>query len=366
MNVGFVTQADGGWSSESNVRSLQLGDHEPRVRGFTIPNTELTLDGAVDPYFKGFANLVYKLDEEGETGVELEEAFFLTSSLPWNLQVKAGQFFTEFGRQNSLHPHAWAFVDQPLILNRLLGPEGLRGAGARVSWLIPTPWYAEAMVTIQNGVGGTAFSFRSDESGEIHGGAQQERETRRLSDFVIVPRIATSFDLTSTQTVLIGASAALGPNNSGPDARTTIVGADLYWKWKSARANQGFPFVSWQTEALARRYHAADRLSAGDPSVVLGAETIKDWGLYSQVLWGIKPRFVAGLRGEYAESNPAAYSPLLGADRVRVSPSFTWYPTEFSKLRFQYNFDHRARIGRDHSLWIQVEFLLGAHASHKF
>ncbi|MDQ3207116.1 MAG: hypothetical protein M3Q37_00755, partial [Gemmatimonadota bacterium] len=110
MNLGFVGLTDFGWSTESDVGSLQLGDHDPRVRGFTIPNVELALDGAVDPYFKGFSNIVYKLDENGETGVELEEAYFLTTSLPANLQIKAGQFFTEFGRQNLQHPHSWAFV----------------------------------------------------------------------------------------------------------------------------------------------------------------------------------------------------------------------------------------------------------------
>ena len=44
----------------------------------------------------------------------------------------------------------------------------------------------------------------------------------------------------------------------------------------------------------------------------------------------------------------------------------TWFPTEFSKFRLQYNYDHRVGIGYDHSLWMQFEFLLGAHAAHKF
>src|SRR5690348_9880194 len=71
MNLGFSGLVDGGWSSGANVGTLQLDDHDPKVRGFSIPNDELTLDGAVDPYFKGFVNLVYKLDGNGETGVEL-------------------------------------------------------------------------------------------------------------------------------------------------------------------------------------------------------------------------------------------------------------------------------------------------------
>ncbi len=366
MNIGFVTLADLGWSSEPDVRSLQLGDHDPAVRGFTLPNAEVTLDGAVDPYFRGFSNIVLKLDSQGETGVELEEAYVLTTSLPWNLQIKGGQFFTEFGRQNPQHPHSWAGVDQPLVLNRMFGPDGLRGQGLRLSWLFPTSWYTEALLGVFNSAGETMFSFRTEESSEIHSGAPVERGVSGLGDLLWVPRIATSFDLTETQTLLLGASAALGPNNSGPNANTQIYGADAYWKWKSPRASQGFPFVSSQTEVLFRSYDAAERESADDPGLTLPGETLKDGGAYSELLWGIKPRWVAGVRGEFADGENAAFDAALRDNRIRVSPTITWYPTEFSKLRLQYNFDNRRGIGRDHSLWFQFEFLLGAHAAHKF
>jgi hypothetical protein len=366
MNIGFVSLTDLGWSTEPDVGSLQLGDHDPAVRGFTLPNSEISLDGAVDPYFKGFSSIVLKLDSEGETGIELEEVYFLTTSLPWNLQVKGGQFFTEFGRQNPQHPHSWAFVDQPLVLNRIFGPEGLRSQGARVSWLAPTSWYTEAMVSVLNSTGGTTFSFRSEESSEIHRGVPAERSVSAAQDLLLVPRVAVSFDLTDSQTLLLGASAAFGPNNSGPSANTQIYGADLYWKWKSSTAHQGFPFVSSQTEVLYRRYDAAERVSADDPAVTLPPEMLSDQGVYSQLLWGIKPRWVAGLRGEFASGDNAAFDSELRTDRFRLSPNLTWYPTEFSKLRLQYNYDHREEIGSDHSVWLQFEFVLGAHASHKF
>jgi hypothetical protein len=343
-----------------------VGDHDPHVRGFSIPNAELALDGNVDPYFKAFANIVYKLDAQGETGVELEEMYALSSSLPWNLQLKVGQYFLEFGRQNNQHPHAWAFADQPLVLNRMFGPEGLRSQGARLSWLFPTSWYTEAMISVVNSAGGTTSSFRSDESSEIHGGQPLQRQVLGGKDLLFVPRIATSLDLTETQTIVVGVSAALGPNNSGPDASTQIYGADLYWKWKSARAAAGFPFVSFQAEALTRTYDAAARSTAASPSVNLPAESLKDGGAYGQVLWGIRPLVVAGLRGEFASGNDAAFASELRRDRYRVSPNFTWYPTEFSKFRVQYNYDHRSGLGIDHSLWFQLEYLLGAHAAHKF
>ena len=366
MNIGFSGLADFGWSSEPRVTSLQLGDHDPHVRGFTIPNAELSLDGAVDPYFRGFANLVYKIDPGGETGVELEEVYFLTTQLRWNLQLRGGQFFTEFGRQNPQHPHAWSFVDQPLVLNRMFGAEGLRSQGARLSWLLPISFYTEAMVGVFNSAGGTTSSFRSDESVDLHGGTPVDRPVRALGDLLIVPRLATSVDLTPTQTLLVGASAALGPNNSGPAARTQIYGADLYWKWKSATATAGFPFVSWQTEALLRRYDAAERTSAENPATTLPEERLHDQGFYSQLLWGVKPRVVVGLRGDYVDGNAAAFASELRAQRWRLSPNLTWYPTEFSKVRLQYNYDHRKTVGNDHSLWVQFEFILGAHAAHKF
>lgn len=366
MNIGFVTLADAGWSSEAEVTSLQVGDHDPHVRGFTLPNTELTLDGAVDPYFRGFSNIVFKLDQNGETGIELEEAYLITTALPWNLQIKAGQFFAEFGRQNPQHPHSWAFVDQPLALNRMFGPDGLRSQGARVSWLFPTSWYMEAMLGVFNSAGGTTFSFRSEESAAIHGGVPADRRVKSGGDLLLVPRIVTSIDLTSTQVLLLGASGAFGPNNSGPNAKTRISGADAYWKWKSATAHQGFPFVSSQTEVLFRRYDAAERQAVENPGITLPSEKLNDRGAYSELLWGIEPRWVAGIRVDYAAGDNASFDAVLRADRYRLSPNVTWYPTEFSKLRLQYNYDHRSGIGRDHSLWFQFEFLLGAHAAHKF
>jgi len=185
-------------------------------------------------------------------------------------------------------------------------------------------------------------------------------------DMLIVPRFSTSFDLTETQTVLAGVSAAFGPNNSGPDARTAVYGADLYYKWKPEAARQGFPFVSLQTEVLLRDYQARSRISANAPPVTLPRETLHDSGWYSQLLWGIRPRIVAGLRAEGANGDDAAFDSELRTQRTRISPSFTIYPTEFSKLRLQYNYDDRENIGADHSFWVQFEFMIGAHAAHKF
>lgn len=372
MNVSFDALMDFGWSTATDPsRFLELGDHDPINRGFSLRNAELALDGAVDPYLKGFANIVLKLDQNNETSIELEEAYLMSSSLPENLQFKAGQFFAAFGRQNAQHPHQWAFVDQPLVLGRAFGPDGLRNVGAQVSWLAPTPFYSEASLGVFNGQGSTAFGFRNpgevDTAGTLrfHGHETSDRGLRGPGDLLYVPRFASSFDLTDQQTLVAGASAAFGPNDTGAGTRTQIYGLDLYWKWKPPTAHAGFPFVSWQTEALYEQFEAgADPLA----STPLPAETLQDWGLYSQVLWGFRERWVAGLRGDYVNGNRGANdaNDVFRGQRTRVSPGLTFYPSEFSKIRLQYDYDHGQLFGDEHSVWLQFEFLLGAHGAHKF
>src|SRR5438876_523594 len=364
MNVSFDALTDFGWSTVRDTSSqLQLGDHDPIQRGFSLRNAEIALDGAVDPYLKGFANIVFKLEKDQSTEVELEETYLQSVALPANLQLKAGQFFANFGRQNPQHPHTWAFVDEPLMLGRAFGPDGLRNIGGQLSWLLPTPFYTEAFLGVFNGQGGTAFSFRNPEADGNHGRSPLDRGLRRPGDLLYVPRIASSFDLTDQQTLVVGTSAAFGPNDSGPHSRTEIYGTDVYWKWKSPKAREGFPFVSWQTEFLYERFGAGK-----DVTAVLPAENLRDWGFYSQVLWGIKPRWVAGLRGEFVTGNDGAFDAgdVFRGDRVRVSPNLSWYPSEFSKIRLQYNYDHGELFGTAHSVWMQMEFLLGSHAAHKF
>ena len=372
MNISYGTLVDAGWSSAADpAAQLQLGDHDPIKRGFALRNAEISVDGAVDPYFKGFANIVLKLDKNNETAVELEESYLQSTALPANLQFKAGQYFAAFGRQNPQHPHTWAFVDQPLILGRAFGPEGLRGIGTQLSWLAPTPFYTEFFLSVLDGQGGTAFSFRNpgepDPGGisRFAGRATVDRTLRGAADLLYVPRVAASFELSDTTTLLAGLSGAFGPNDTGPHARTAAFGGDFFWKWKPPTAAQGFPYVTWQTEALYRRFAAgADPLAAAP----LRAETLRDSGIYSQLVYGFLPRWNAGLRADYVTGNRAASDPRdpFRGERYRLSPELTFLPSEFSKIRLQYNFDHGDLFGTANSIWMQLEFGLGAHAAHKY
>lgn len=378
LNLSFDGLFAAGGSTADDIPDLQLGAHDPVQRGFTVQNLELVLEGNVDPYFRAQGNFVGHMAPDGDFEWEVEEAYMETIALPANLQLKGGQFLTEFGRMNPTHPHTWSFVDVPLVNGRFLGPEGLGNPGARLSWMFPTPFYSELFLAVQNSEGSTAYSFRG--AGHSHDGHEHDRlfgreriarETHDLGDLLLSPRYAFSLDLTESQTLLAGVSAALGPNNTGADTDTQVYGLDWMWKWKSPRHHAGFPFVAWQTELLARRFEAGafaeDEDGDGVLDVDLPRENLWDYGFYSQLLWGFHKGWVAGLRGDWVSGEPGAFAPDPDRDtRWRISPALTWYPTEFSKVRLQYNLDDREGIGVDHSVWLQFEFLLGAHAAHKF
>jgi len=369
MNISLDSVFALAYSSAANLSDIEVGDHDPQQRGFNARNTELAFDGAVDPYFQGFANIVFLLDKDNQTEVELEEAFLQTTSLPYNLQLKAGQFFADFGRLNPTHPHTWDFVDTPLVNGLFLGPDGLRGVGAQASWILPLPWYSQLVFASQNGRGETGFSFRNPgDNGMFFDRITTDREARGLQDFVWIPRFENSFNLGDTQTVLAGVSGAFGSNETGANSRTQIYGADLLYKWKSSHAEGGFPFVKWQTEFMYRRFQAGH--GADDSFPV--AETFHDWGLYSQVLWGFKKGWVAGIRGDYVHMQNSEFTDDLDRQsRWRLSANITWYPTEFSKIRLQYNQDFLQEnfflSAREvESIFLQWEFILGSHGAHKF
>jgi len=369
MNISFDGMFALAYSSDKHLDHLEVGDHDPQQRGFNARNIELAFDGAVDPYFEGFANIVFKLDNDNETEVEVEEAFMQTTNLPFGLQLKGGQFFAAFGRINPTHPHTWDFADDPLVHGRLLGPDGLRGVGAQISWTLPTPWYSQLILASQNGRGSTGFSFRNPgEDGIFFGRETTDREVRGLQDFVWIPRWENSVDLSPTQVVLAGVSGAFGSNETGANARTQIYGADLFYKWKSANAEGGFPFVKWQSEFMYRRFEAGRGANESFPV----AETFRDWGLYSQVLWGFRKGWVAGIRGDYLHMQDSRFTDDPDRQsRSRISADLTWYPTEFSKLRLQYNHDFLESnfflSNREvDSIFLQFEFILGAHGAHKF
>jgi len=375
-----------GSSTERNdsLLSLQGGAHDPRQRGFTLQQAEIQMNGAVDPYFRGQFVLVSSLDQEGETIVELEEAWLLTQQLPFNLQLKGGHYLTEFGRINPVHPHAWDFQDQPLVLTRFFGADGLRAPGARLSWLAPTPTYLEFFFGAQNAAGETLQSFLAND--EVYeerpvGGRllpDDGREVRALNDILWQGRVATAFDFDPAHTLGAGVSALFGPNASGNDASTTILGADFMFRWRAIDNRRGYPFFKLQGEVLTRVFEAAEQTDDSDPlnPVTLPGEDLEDWGGYLYAVYGFDVGWAFGLRAEYASGSGASYlgggefgrqGDPFRANRLRISPMLSYQTSEYSRVRLQYNYDDSDHIEDEaHSVWLGFEILIGPHQPHSY
>lgn len=374
ISLDVLAAAGASTERDESLQTLQGGGHDPRKRGFTLQNAELSLAGAVDPYFTGEAHLIYFIDPlEGESIFEIEEAFLTTQSLPWGLQLEAGQMFTEFGRVNPRHPHAWDWMDQPIINTRLFGPDGLRQTGVRLGWLTPLPWFSEFHFGIQNANGETAASFLANdeffEERAIGGRSFVDRDVRSLEDLLYLVRWENGFDISPEWSASIGVSALFGPNSTGPDGQTSIYGADLVLKWRPVRNNRGWPFVTWQSEVMYRDYRADDFVGE---DVILAGQTLEDYGFYTQVLYGFAPRYRAGVRFEYAsgsgESVGGRENDPFRDDRYRISPLIEFLPSEFSRVRLQYNYDDAEHLeaGDAHSVWVGFEYLIGSHAAHRY
>ena len=370
---------------DDTLLNLQGGHHDPRKRGFTFQGLELGLQGSIDPYFSLDAALHYTIDAAtNESSFEMVEAFVTSSRLPLGLQdkgihVEAGQMLTEFGRHNPTHLHERNWMDQPVINTRIFGGDGMRGMGLRIGMSEPTSWLSGLHLGIQDASGRTMTSFNSsitniDGDEETIGSiAAVENEVKDLEDFVYLLRVEKDIaDYTGEIDWTLGASGLCGPNATGEGGRTIVLGADITMEWTPKENDGGWPFLTWQTEIMRRRFNIADgdgqggAFSIGDLN---GSDNLMDWGLYSQALWGYEKDWAVGLRYGFARggSGPLDRSEdPFRDDRQRISPVLIWTPTEFSRIRLQYNYDLAEHIeeSQAHSIWMGIEVHFGEHAAN--
>ncbi len=345
LDLSFVL--DIALAAFTSKEPLQGGGHDPSENGFNFQQLEMSIGTVVDPYLRFNGNIVFS-----PFGVEIEEAYVTTLDLPANLQVRAGQFLTRFGRLNNTHPHAWDFADQPFVLSRVFGGEGNRGLGLEVSWLSPLPWYLEVV--------GSATDARGEGTARSFFGAESSRVVSPF-DFQFTGTVKQFFPFSDDLSLLWGLSAATGPNATGYRNHSDVFGTDLYLKYRPITQADS-TVISLQAELLYRRRQVPDEL-------------LTDFGGYAQAHWRFAKRWATSARYEFG--TPAhgldgriAEDPLdpeWTAPRQRISAAVTFWPTEFSRLRLQAATDRAGwRDGPDYSAFLTLEAVMGAHGAHAF
>ncbi len=363
MDTAFAAGAS--TEKGETLHQLQGGDHDPRQNGFTLRTVDLSFAGGFDPVFDAFANMAFFIDPEGETRLELEEAFLQTQPGFFPLEVRAGQFFTEFGLLNPTHIHDQDFLDAPFMVSRFFGPDGMRGQGARVAWRSEGDTPFEILASVQNSQGETQASFRaSDELIEeqpVGGLDFVETNVDGPEDFTYVVRASKVFGLGGEDRAVFGGSAAFGPNSSGPDGDTMIFGLH-------AGANLHMPgggALRFQGEGLYRGFD----VDPNNPATGFMNDDLEDWGVYLQGVYDTPGGFHFGLRTEIARGDGQSIDEFAGrgndpfrSNRARVSPMVGWTIVPGLRLSAQYNHDIADfLVGDDaHSFWLGLNWSFGA------
>src|ERR1035441_4134855 len=299
-------------------------------------SVELNIAASVDPFAKGYAVLNASADAQtGEATVGVEEAALQTTSLPWNLELKAGRFFGEFGKLSYIHDHELPFVNRPLALDQYIGGES-RTDGAQLNWLLPVPHYVS--LTMGAGVG-----FGGD-SPLNNPGAY-----RALSGFNYYGRLSTYFDLTPNVQLETGISGLINPStqdrggvlvqpNGIPGLSTLtltekerrVAGLDLKLSYVPLRNNQ-FQRLDWGTEVLY-----SDSRYLFDPDGIAGNGdeyngNVGSLGMYSYVTYKWHRQWSAGFLFDWVQS-----AQNRNDETFAYSPYITWALSHWNQIRLQY------------------------------
>ncbi len=318
-------------------------------KGFNLDSAELFLFSPVDPYFNLYATIPVT-----EDGAEVEEAYFLTTSLPYGLQLRSGKFKSSFGRINSQHPHAWDFVDIPLAYKVFSGPEGITEKGAQFTYLPPLPFYALLGAEVLQGENDILF------------GTDAEAGPHAYTFFA-----KASFDLTDNSTILFGPSVMTGTtktNSLADDTEfrgtSTLYGLEFTYKWKPSKTKG----LTVQSEYLYRKQDGdlEDAIAATIEPLRRSQDGLYLQSIYQFGRWRLGARY-DGLDLFNKDFTLAGVSPDFGNKPWRASGMIDFSPTEFSLIRLQYNHDESGRDGKtNHEWFLQFVMGIGAHGAHPF
>lgn len=313
------------------------GDQATPAAGFTVQEAEFSFQGVIDPYFRADVFLTIP----NLSGLEVEEAMVTTTSLPADLQVKAGLFRSSLGRQNGQHLHAQSFTRRPLLNAAYLADDGLRAPGAQVSWLTPLPFFLQVNLE--------AFSVAPPEDlsqpSTFGGGARTDLTyTAALKAFA---PLSDSLSFYGGLNFATGLSAGLVDHPELEAARSFLFGADLYVKFKPANVRDSFFNLAWTTEYFARK---------------LGPYL--DAGLYSQVVAQVARQWSVGVREDVLGLPASQLQPLTS----KTSVMLTFTATEFARLRLhlEREFAHSPDVPDSMGAYLLLEISLGAHGAHAF
>lgn len=337
---------------------------------FDNPEMELFIDGYLNPFARATANISY---ENNEFGVE-ELYGNIVRGLPLDIQIKAGKFLVGFGKINTIHPHAWPFLERPLFHQVFFGESGFNDVGINFSFLLPT---GDIYTNLDLGVFKGSSQLKLTDSIAVDRGINP----------IFVGRISSFINLNDYTNLEIGLSGSYGCYSKvnldvysitkKDDIRSLnylYSGLDFKFKYSP----DAYSVLTIQGEGLLNNRDITRiplpgidfTLAAIQKLNNAGAFVYADYKFDKQFSIGIKYDYTAGIVG----SAPSFF--LLANDDRNFTQGiegwFSYYPVEETsvvRLGLQNLFYHYANnIQRDNETTIKLQFLfsLGPHKAHPF
>ena len=317
-----------------------VGSYRDKERGnFEFRSGEIGISANVDPFTRGYAIINGTPD-----GIEVEEAAIVTTALPYNLAVKGGRFFTDFGRLSKFHDHDLPFVNRPVVLDRFIGGES-RGDGIEVSYLAPTSQYLTLTYGMYNKLGA--------ENERV-----QDTVPRDFSQFTYLWRAATFLNLNDANSFDLGLSYAYTPKvKIDQGSNRHLAGVDLTFRYIPL-SQASYRGLTWGSELF---YNRENRPIGGFPEEGTVSEELLSFkrrdafGLYSYVEARLTRRFYPGFLFDYAQDIDRARGSTLA-----YSPYLTIWASEFQRIRLQYT-RFEGPSNHENQFFLQWTVVLGSH-----
>lgn len=366
FNPAISLILNGSFASYSNnpaayqLPGFALGDEAGLApEGFSLGESEVTLGANVDQQFYGQATFT-RLDNAGVTSISTEEAYFETLAMPQGLKIKAGRFFSAIGYINDKHTHAWDFADAPLVYRGMLG-EQLKQDGVQLSWLLPTDHYF-----LIGGEAGNGVHYPS--AGSHANVGDWSAYIKTGGDIGISHSWQLGFSHWQANDIQGRQTQGLNSPTYSGDSRMNVI--DAVYKW----APQGNPQqqnLKLQAEFFQRKEVGAITLN---DTAQTGFYNGDQNGWYAQAVYQFIPQWKVGLRYDRLGSNNTGSDNAVldqagllenGHTLQRSSVMLAWRPSEFSRIRLQYNRDD-STVNTDNQFFIQYTMVMGAHGAHSY
>lgn len=279
---------------------------------------EVALQSTLDPYSNAKVILSFRQDQ-----VEVEEGYIWYTGLPARIRADLGQIREQVGDLNRWHTHALPETEYPLVYQRYLGQDGLAGAGLSLYTTLP--------VSLFGGTHEVWVQGTSAESEPLYGTGRHGTLLGRVQNF---------WQLSRSTYGQIGFTGLGGDH--GDTLQGRVLGADLRLTWRPPNAGTR-KNLTFRAEGY--RFRGEE----------LNDQTTR-YGMFADLVVQTSQRWIFGARYDYVE---APRGPDI--TEWKISPTITWWESEFVYLRLEGQHHHIEGAGNDNRLLLQAVFAMGPH-----